>query len=273
MLEICGPQKCGDGFPHQIFRHIRLLTFAAAMLKSEQHVFSSHIWKTIPFDIYPKTAFDQCVDLLFSMLPCLSVAERIIESTTAECDSLVTELSTTVSGLLSQLHAWWSQLMSMPSPLEANAAQWRNTGEMPTEGQFDEPSHFPLIPHSDMPTAALGSLYDAANIVVLHLLYLESPHAYLYEERIQKHVDSILSAKEYIAAIPGPTSGRGLLMVEFPLYILDTWSNQVETANKHSSHAGNSNRNHDSSNYPPQFFGHVASYIHQHKMGTQMAPS
>ena len=231
------------------------------MIKSEQHVFASRAWKTIPFEIHPKTAFDHCVDILFSILPCLSMAERLTQSNAGESDDLVTELSKMISELLSQLHAWWAQCMSIPGPLEANAAEWCNTSKIPAKDQYHEPSHFPMIPHLDMPTAALGSLYDAANIVVLQLLHLVSPHAYLYEERIQRHVESILSAKEYIAAIPGPASGRGLLMLDFPLQILDKWSGQLKATTKDSSQTGNPPWDHGSVDSPPELFGHVAFAI------------
>lgn len=97
------------------------------------------------------------------------------------------------------------------------------TNEEPECCCFD-PHHFPILPHSDMPTAALVALYDFANIITLRLLFLVLSSAYLYEERIQRHAQSILSAKAFVSAIPGPTSSRGSIMVSFPFKILSIWS-------------------------------------------------
>src|SRR6202012_150568 len=102
--------------------------------------------------------------------------------------------------------------------------RWMEATNEDPESRCLDPHYFPILPHSDMPTAALFSLYDSANIVALRLLSLVSSSAYLYEERIQRHAHSILSAKAFISAIPGPTSSRGSIMVSFPFAILSIWS-------------------------------------------------
>ena len=240
----------------------------AAIFKNEQHTFASPSWITIPFEIHRKTAFDQFVDILFSILPCLLIAERVIQNKVERFDSLTTKLNMMIMNVMAQLHAWWTQCISIPVPLEANADQWQNFSKMPSMDGYSDPDHFPLLPpSSDMPTAALGSLYDAANVVVLRLLYLVSPSAYLYEERIRRHVDSILSAKEFIAAIPSPASGRGSIMVEVPLRILDAWIPLVKEEIEESSSPGESVRDYGYVDRSTELFGHVASYIHQHNMG------
>lgn len=85
------------------------------------------------------------------------------------------------------------------------------------------PDHFPLLPQPDMPTAALGALYDAATIVVFRLLFLVSPSARRYEPRIRQHAQSILSAMNLMWTIPGPMSSRGSMMIGPPSRILQVW--------------------------------------------------
>jgi hypothetical protein len=118
--------------------------------------------------------------------------------------------------------------MSMPSPVEAPADEWMSANKKNTNDDAYNPTHFPLLAHRDMPGAALGSLYDSANVIALRLLSLSSPSAYLYEERIQRHVQSILSAKEFIATVPGPASGRGSLMLGFPLKVIGIWNTSIQ---------------------------------------------
>jgi hypothetical protein len=237
------------------------------MFRNEQHAFASPAWITIPFEIHPKTAFDQFVDILLSMLPCLSVAEDVIKSTADEYDSLLTKLNSIILSLMSQLHTWWMQCVSMPGPLEADADRWQNASNEPAKDEYSDPDHFPILPHSDMPTAALGSLYDAASVVVLRLFYLVSPSAFLYEERIKRHVQSIQSAKEFIAAIPSPASGRGILMVELPLQILDVWNPAVRMEIGEPQRPTKFVLDYGYVDRSTKLFGHVATYIHQHNVG------
>lgn len=112
----------------------------------------------------------------------------------------------------------------MASIDELNPERWMEATNEDPESRCFDPQYFPIIPHSDMPTAALVALYDSANIITLRLLSLVSSSAYLYEERIQRHVHSILSAKAFISAIPGPTSSRGSIMISLPFKILSIWS-------------------------------------------------
>jgi hypothetical protein len=217
----------------------------------------------IPFETHPKTAFDQLVDILFSMLPCLLVAENAIQSMAEQYDSLIAKLNSMTLRLMSQLHIWWMQCISAAAPLKINAGQWQNASSKAEIGGYSDPGLFPLLPHSDMPTAALGSLYDAANVIVLRLLYLVSPCAHLYEERIQRHAQSIQSAKEFIAAIPNPASGRGTVMVELPLRILDVWNPLARTEVAEPKYSTQSGQDFDRPNRSTNLFGHIASYIHQ----------
>ncbi|KAJ6115773.1 hypothetical protein N7523_006190 [Penicillium sp. IBT 18751x] len=115
---------------------------------------------------------------------------------------------------------------------ELNSEAWATSANNDSEFHALDPNHFPILHHSDMPTAALAALYDAANIIALRLLSLGCSDAKaqkprncvsIYEERIQRHARSIISAKDFIAAIPGPTSNRGSIMMGLPYQILRIW--------------------------------------------------
>lgn len=145
-----------------------------------------------------------------------------------------------------------------------------NFGELNTEApanaasddldfQALDPNHFPILHHSDMPTAALAALYDAANIIALRLLPLGWPDAKAqkprscvssYEERIQRHARSIISANEFIANIPGPTSNRGSIMMGFPYQILHIWGPAATDGSSPGLFAK-----------PGELFSDVAAYI------------
>ncbi|KAJ6022787.1 hypothetical protein N7499_008104 [Penicillium canescens] len=265
MLEAGGPESCRDGFLHQLFRHLRLLTFVASIYRNEQHAFALPEWTNIPFQIHPKTAFDELIDILFRLLPCLSVADKIITATTDTDDWLQERLNTMVLDMIFQLYKWWSQCISMPSPVEAPANEWMNANKKHTNEDPYNPSHFPLLIHTDMPTAALGSVYDSANLIALRLLFLSSTSAYLYEERIQRHAQSILSAKEFIAAVPGPSSGRGSLMLGFPLRIMRIWNPPIP---ENAYEKSDDNEPMGSSARSKELFAHVASYIFDHYVAT-----
>lgn len=203
----------------------------------------------IPFQLHPKTAFAQLIDILFSLLQCLSVTEEL-GIRDGDDNTVMTNLKTMVFPLIARLDNWWSRCQSMIDPVEARADEWMGTDETNTRRKSDDPNHFPLLRHSDMPTAALGSVYDSANVITLRLLFLVSPSAPLYEERVQRHVQSILSAKEFMAAIPSPASGRGSLMVEFPLVVITIWAPSCQSQREMAYNSG-------------ALFTHVACFIHR----------
>ncbi|RSL99905.1 hypothetical protein CEP52_009435 [Fusarium oligoseptatum] len=80
LLQVAGPERCSHGFMHQVFSHLRFQMFVAAMTENEVPIFASQDWMTIPFRIYPKLIFDQLIDVLFSVLKCLSIADQLINS-------------------------------------------------------------------------------------------------------------------------------------------------------------------------------------------------
>lgn len=186
------------------------------------HVFSSAQWMTTPFEIHPKGPFDQLVDILFSLLPCLTMANRIIESRN-ETHALTAEVRSSVLNTIMQLHTWWTQCMGLVNLADFDTGIRVDTTRADADDLPFQPDHFPLLPQPNMPTAALGALYDVANIVTFRLLILVSPSAPLYEPRIQRHAQSILSARDFMSTVPGPMSSRGSMMVGLPYRILQTW--------------------------------------------------
>lgn len=205
----------------------------------------------IPFEVYPKSAFDILVDNLFSLLSCLTTAQDLLKSQAGNAEPLRIKLNTLVLGLITQLHNWWAQCTAMMNFGGLNAKAPMNAAKDDSDSQALDPDHFPILHHPDMPTAALASLYDAANIIALRLLALVSPSAYVYEERIQRHARSILLAKLFVEKIPSPTSNRGSTMVGFPYQILCIWG--PFTTDGHYPGAKSK-----------KLFSNVAGYVLQH---------
>lgn len=206
----------------------------------------------IPFEVYPKGPFDVLVDNLFSLLSCLTTAQDLLKSQAGNAEPLRIKLNTLVLGLITQLHNWWAQCTAMVNLGGLNAQAPMNAAKDDSDSQALDPDHFPILHHSDMPTAALAALYDAANIIALRLLPLVSPSAYLYEERIQRHARSIQLAKSFVEKIPGPTSNRGSTMVGFPYQILCIWGPFTT-----DGHYPGANKK--------QLFSNVAAYVLQHQ--------
>lgn len=289
MLESGGPASCRDGFLHQLFRHLRLLTvseneawfdytsdqitdtlvgvqFIAAFFQSQQHVFSSHDWLEVPFEAHSKTAFDEFVDILLSLLPCLTGAREMINSADEETNQLKTELTKLIEDLMSQLHAWWTKCSCSTNFIETNAEKWMR---LPKDGFQDlhkDPDHFPLIPYLDMPTASLAALFHAVNVIILRLSSLVSSNAHLYENRIQRHVNSILFAKEFVATFPSPASSRGSVMVGLPIKIISIWNPPEMALSAKNRFPGLDGQDEDGASHSipsRELFGDVASYVLQ----------
>ncbi|CEJ56486.1 hypothetical protein PMG11_02691 [Penicillium brasilianum] len=266
MLQPGGPASCRDGFLHQLFRHLRLLVFTAALFKNQQHYFSSQEWLTIPFETHSKTAFDEFVDILLSLLPCLGVAREMIDLRGERASCLKTKLDKLLRESISQLHSWWTKCTLSTNFIEANSEQWTGTSTSGFEDLPGDSEHYPLIPYSDMPSASLSALYDAVNVIVLRLAFLISSSAHLYETRIQLHVKSILLAKEFVATFPGPASSRGSVMVGLPLKIISIWSPSNMLLNAMNPLPGLDSQYEDrgtSSNPSRELFGEVAHHVLQ----------
>lgn len=220
-------------------------------------------WINVPFEVLPKGPFDELVDIYFSLLPCLATADDMITSPGKNSDLHKDQLSTQIHQIIGQLHNWWSRCvsrtdLSQPNPTANILAKEDESSDIP-----GNPHHIPLLPHRDMPTAALSGLFDAANVIVFRLLSLVSPSAHLYEYRIQQHVRSILSAMDFVTKMPPSVSQRGFIMVALPFRIAQIWAPSVETNISSSPQADTLARSALSSAATTEFFAHVAAYIHK----------
>lgn len=220
------------------------------MFKNTDHLFCSSQWTTVPFEIHPKGPFDELVDILFSLLPCLTIANRLIESRAEHAHVLTEELRTSVLDTMLRLHTWWVQFMALMNLGDFDVRTCTNVTTADTENPPFRPDHFPLLPQTDMPTAALGALYDAANIIVFRLFFLVSPSAPLYEARIRRHAQSILTAMNFMSTVPGPVSSRGSMMVGLPVRILQIWCPYAQDRDLPGSPAASK-----------ELFANVAAYV------------
>lgn len=225
LLEAQGPERCRDGFMHQIFRHLRLQTFVAAMAENRLHPFASPQWTTIPFESHPKLIFDKLVDVLFAVLRCLSTATLLIASDVNNARELQEELSKLIQSARLQIHEWRLEAMFYVS-LKEDQSPSVSEPEDDAAASLD-PRSF-MLPYTDIPSAALVSLYDAANLIVLRLLHLVSPTASLYDARIQQHTQSILSAHDMISDKSSSEPGRGSIMMVQQLKIAALWSSSSQ---------------------------------------------
>ncbi|GFP52821.1 beauvericin cluster-specific repressor BEA4 [Trichoderma asperellum] len=222
LLEAQGPERCRDGFMHQIFRHLRLQTFVAAMADNRLHPFASPQWTTVPFEKHPKLIFDHLIDVLFAVLRCLSTANDLISSDVNHTRQLQAKLNNLIQDARLQIHEWRSEAMFYTTGRQDDQSASVSETEQDIATSLD-PRHF-MLPYTDIPSAALVSFYDAANIIVLRLLHLVSPTASLYNARIRQHTQSILSAHEMISEKSSPEPGRGSIMMVQQLKIAALWS-------------------------------------------------
>jgi hypothetical protein len=220
---------------------------------------------TVPFEKLPKGPFDELVDVYFSLLPCLAIADEMIAATGEEFYSFRAELSTMVHHIITHLHTWWSQCAFR---MDLNQANPKPNTPVCKKRHIDTPSDpydIPLLPHMDMPSAALSALFDAANVIVFRLLSLVSSSAHIYEYRIQQHIQSIVSALEFVTNMPRPVSQRGFIMVALPLRIIQIWApcSSMEIGDDTARPLVDKwAQDATSSAAPAEFFAHVAAYIH-----------
>lgn len=193
------------------------------MTRNKTHAFASQQWMAIPFQKNPKTLFDLLVDILLSLLPCLTVADRMIESSSEEAATLMPELRTLIQNSVSQIDLW-SQAASELNSGESCTHACSSLTDYGHDSLPYGPKPFQNLVYHDLPTAALSALYDTANVIIFNLLFLISPLGDRYEERIQVHAQSIISASEFIYANYCSDSLRGSLMMLFPLKVASIWS-------------------------------------------------
>ncbi|KAL6790830.1 hypothetical protein J3E68DRAFT_80054 [Trichoderma sp. SZMC 28012] len=222
LLEAQGPERCQTGFLHQIFSHLRLQTFVASMAENELHPFAPPEWMTIPFKDHPKLIFDKLVDILFAVERCLSIASRLITSKADKAHQLKHKLNILIQDTRLQIHQWRLEGLLYAFRQEQQE-QERPAPILDAHLDASDPCHF-LLPYTDIPSAALVTLYDTANIIVLRLLCLASPTAASYNSRIQHHTESILSAHAMTNAAPSAVTGRSSIMIVQQLKTVALWS-------------------------------------------------
>ncbi|PNP44493.1 hypothetical protein THARTR1_11031 [Trichoderma harzianum] len=223
LLEAQGPERCQSGFLHQIFSHPRLQTFVASMAENELHPFASPEWMTIPFKVRPKLIFDKLVDSLFAVERCLSVASRLITSTADKTHQLKDKLDILIQDARLQIHQWRLEGLLYAFGKEQEEHQEKPAPIVDAHLDASDPRSF-MLPYTDIPSAALVTLYDTANIIVLRLLCLVSPTASSYNSRIQHHTESILSAHAMTNAASSAVPGRSSIMIVQQLKTVALWS-------------------------------------------------
>lgn len=197
----------------------------AAMAENELHPFASPQWTTIPFETRPKLIFDKLVDILFAVQRCLSIASRLITSSTAdEAHQLMHELDTLIRDARLQIHQWRLEGLIYAFRKEEQEDQEKPDhiadADLTTSS---DPRDF-MLPYTDVPSAAIVTLYDTANVILLRLLCLVSPTAASYNARIRHHTQSILSAHAMITAASGSVPGRSSIMMVQQLKTAALWS-------------------------------------------------
>lgn len=220
---------------------------------------------TVPFQMLPKGPFDELVDVYFSLLRCLEIADRMIASSGGDFHSFRIQLSTTVHQIITSLQTWWSQCAFRTDLSQANPVPNFPSSEKEHIPTPSDPYNIPLLPHRDMPSTALSALFDAANVIVFRLLSLVSSSAHLYEYRVQRHVQSIFSALDFTTDMPRAVSQRGFIMVALPLRIIRIWApcNDRDLEDDPAMPLTEKwAQNSTSSAAPAEFFAHIAAYIH-----------
>lgn len=197
------------------------------MAENELHPFASPEWMTIPFKVHPKLIFDKLVDILFAVERCLSVASRLITSTADKTQQLKHKLDILIQDTRLQIHQWRLEGLLYAFGKEQEDHQERLAPIVDAHLDSSDPRHF-MLPYTDIPSAALVTLYDTANIIVLRLLCLVSPAAASYNLRIQHHTRSILSAHAITNAAPSAVSGRSSIMIVQQLKTVALWSSSPQ---------------------------------------------
>lgn len=191
------------------------------MTQNEETAFASAEWMAIPFEVHPKMIFDQLIDILFAVQKCLLVANKLIRTVDEDATELMTDLDELIQDAMLQIHGWWIGFIS--------SGGFRDATGKKTFGFETNPDLWcglkePLLPYTNIPEAALSSLYDAANVIILRLLHLVSASAAFYNLRVQNHAQSILSANHFINATSGPAPDRGSTMMVLQLKVASLWS-------------------------------------------------
>lgn len=200
------------------------------MAENEVPAFASQEWMIVPFEVYPKLIFDQLIDVLFAVQHCLSVASELIKSLGNEAAALMKKLDKLIHDTMMQLHHWWFECIRISSSRSFGQERKSTLAENLESVPYDS-KEAPMLPSINVQVAALSSLYDAANIIILRLLFLVSPLAASYDPRVRQHAQSIFAANNLINAVSGPARpapDRGSIMMSLQLKVVNMWSPSSE---------------------------------------------
>lgn len=182
------------------------------MTTEEQHLFATHPWNTVPFEVNPKVAYDKLLDLLLLIPSCLSFLNRTIRTwgldITKDQDMRL-ELESLVSSILRRLQEWWQEYA------EEHASHGRDANSF-GEPQPSSVSTEPYYPNSF--DAACTAQYHAATMVLCALLTFCSYGTQTYEAQIEWHSSRILASCSYM--MMNRTSSAGTIMMVYPLKIM-----------------------------------------------------
>jgi hypothetical protein len=184
-----------------------------SMATEEQHSFATHPWDTVPFEVYPKMTYDRLFDILFLIPGCVSLDNRIKQTSGAEIiekERLRLELLSISSTLLKRLQGWWQE-----DYVEEQAALGADANSFGEPDPFSASSE-PYFPNAF--AAACTASYHAANIVLYTIFALYDGASYTCEAEIEWHSRRILASCSYMIANRAPSSGT--VMMVFPLKIM-----------------------------------------------------
>ncbi|OAQ76555.1 Zn(2)-C6 fungal-type DNA-binding domain-containingprotein [Purpureocillium lilacinum] len=213
MLGAAGPHSCRVGFLHNVFCHVRLQACVEAMSENILHPFASPEWMTTPFELVPKTFFDELVDLLFLVQKCLARADQLMRNGVNDC-TMDKALHSWIHGAMSLQYAWLQRYVSTIQMSE------RRLPGMPqsTTSLSTCPEHLDIT-YTTVSAAALISLYHTVNLLLLRLLQPQQE----YIVRIQRHAEAILSANDFVLSAPGPSAEFGPVMMLLQLKVASLW--------------------------------------------------
>ncbi|KAH0543888.1 hypothetical protein FGG08_001789 [Glutinoglossum americanum] len=222
MLEMRGPENCQDGTIHTLFRTVRLGSVFITVTTEVPSIFASDPWNSVPFSLHPKSILDKLVDILLRLPDCLARRNQMRAlrvPNPRESEAIRTELETRVLLLVSRLDGWWQQYEEEAVGEDGEGWLYRQTPsqehlEASEEGQYSPKA----ITYRSTSTAAILSLYHAANIIAYRLLSVVSLLSRVYEWRIVSHADYVLSSAGFQSS--GGSSGYDVLLMVFPLKVV-----------------------------------------------------
>ena len=197
------------------------------MAQSKGHAFGSQRWMTVPFEHSPKNSFDLLIDVLFRLQSCLVDVEKLIRSIGEDRGLLGMALKSLIESTMSQIDLSQLPGLSTPNSSESGGYTAPSLAVPAADTLPMSQSYLPEAFYEEFPTAVLGSMYDAVNLIIFSLLRLVSPSEDAYEEQIQSQARSIISASNLIYSNSYSTSSRGSLMMHFPLAIVSVWSSSA----------------------------------------------